>query len=200
TWQFAQNVPHYYVSAIVMTDTLNGWLSAYNYWGNNPGEDGRGFIYSTTDGGATWALQYTTPRINTYLTNLARHYDDVFWVCGYHNTLMKYDPGTGIKYYTAQNAHAISLQITPNPFRTLTEIVLAGNQDISGSAHQDLEIHICNATGMLVKSFRPSPYAPRSTLIWDGRDDRGRLLPSGIYFCTVKAGGDVRTKKVLLIR
>jgi len=197
TWQIAQNVPHYYVSAIVMKDTLTGWLSAYNYWGSNPGEDGRGFIYRTTDGGDTWALQYTTPRINTYLTNLAHHYDDVFWVSGYHNTLMKYDPGTGIEYYTAQHAHDIVLQITPNPFTTLTKINVG-----KGHSAERIEFEIYDAAGRLVKSFLlPTAYSLLPTVFsWDGSDNDGRKLGSGIYFCMVKYDEQVHTEKILLIR
>ncbi|UCC11645.1 MAG: T9SS type A sorting domain-containing protein [candidate division WOR-3 bacterium] len=197
TWQFAQNVPHYYVSAIVMTDTLNGWLSAYNYWGSNPGEDGRGFIYKTTSGGESWILEYTTPRIRTFLTNLTHHHDDVFWVCGYHNTLMKYDPGTGIEYHTVSDAHDISLRITPNPFSTLTEISVG-----MGHSAKSMELKIYNTTGRLVKSFPLSiAYSLLPTpVVWDGTDHTGRKMPSGVYLITVKHSEHVRTEKVLLIR
>jgi photosystem II stability/assembly factor-like uncharacterized protein len=203
TWQVVQNVPHYYVSAIIMKDTLTGWLSAYNYWGSGAGEDGRGFIYKTTNGGASWTLEYTTPRIRTFLANLGHHHDDVFWACGYHNTLMKYEPGTGIEYYTVRDAHDISLRVTPNPFRTQTEIsVMIGDQMISGSGYQEPEIYIYDATGRLVKSFPLSTaYSLLPTILtWDGRDDHDRSLSSGVYLITVKHGKDVHTEKVLLIR
>lgn len=37
-------------------------------------------------------------------------------------------------------------------------------------------------------------------LLWDGRDDRGRELPSGVYFYKLEAGGRERTRKAILVR
>jgi len=35
---------------------------------------------------------------------------------------------------------------------------------------------------------------------WHGKDDQGRVLPSGLYFCRVEAGGTVRVGKVVKVR
>jgi hypothetical protein len=35
---------------------------------------------------------------------------------------------------------------------------------------------------------------------WDGRDETGRPLPTGVYFCRVEASRHVATGKVILIR
>ena len=35
---------------------------------------------------------------------------------------------------------------------------------------------------------------------WDGRDDRGHNLPSGVYFCRLETSGKVKTVKMVLIR
>jgi hypothetical protein len=42
--------------------------------------------------------------------------------------------------------------------------------------------------------------AGRHQLTWDGRDDRGRLLASGIYFVRLEADDAVKAKKIVLIR
>jgi flagellar hook assembly protein FlgD len=34
----------------------------------------------------------------------------------------------------------------------------------------------------------------------DGRDQAGRLLPSGVYFCRVSAGAGRATQKIILMR
>jgi hypothetical protein len=38
------------------------------------------------------------------------------------------------------------------------------------------------------------------TLTWDGRDQRGRMSPNGIYFCTMKAGDYNSGKKLVISR
>ena len=35
---------------------------------------------------------------------------------------------------------------------------------------------------------------------WNGRDDRGRLVPDGIYFCRLKVAAHSSTTKVVLTR
>jgi hypothetical protein len=38
------------------------------------------------------------------------------------------------------------------------------------------------------------------TVEWDGRNDRGRAVGSGIYFCRFQGGGFADTKKLILLR
>ena len=38
------------------------------------------------------------------------------------------------------------------------------------------------------------------TASWDGRDAQGRELPSGVYLCTFRAGGEQRTLKITMLR
>lgn len=49
---------------------------------------------------------------------------------------------------------------------------------------------------LLNESMGPGVY----TIVWDGRDDRKRILPSGVYFIKLDAVDFNRTRKVLLIR
>jgi flagellar hook assembly protein FlgD len=35
---------------------------------------------------------------------------------------------------------------------------------------------------------------------WDGRDDRGALVPSGLYFVRLEAGGESRFQRLLRTR
>jgi hypothetical protein len=69
-----------------------------------------------------------------------------------------------------------SLSAYPNPFNNATNISVEGNLE------SILQITIYDITGRRVKSFIPS-----SQITWDGSDDRGKPVSSGIYF--VKAGG-----------
>jgi hypothetical protein len=43
------------------------------------------------------------------------------------------------------------------------------------------------------------PAGPASRL-WDGRDEAGHQVPAGVYFYRLEAGGEVLTRKLLVIR
>ncbi len=38
------------------------------------------------------------------------------------------------------------------------------------------------------------------TVSWDGTDNKGNALASGIYFCRLTAGKEVRSQKLLMLR
>jgi parallel beta-helix repeat protein len=101
----------------------------------------------------------------------------------------------GVEENTTITPVIFNYKVHPNPFCQSTNICFDINYDV-----QNVKLQIYDATGCLVKSFRSTPYALRSTLIWDGRDDQNRLLPSGIYFVKCTAGAHSETKKVLLVR
>jgi hypothetical protein len=37
-------------------------------------------------------------------------------------------------------------------------------------------------------------------IAWDGRDDRGTLLPAGVYFLHLRAGRHTLTRKLSIVR
>jgi len=39
-----------------------------------------------------------------------------------------------------------------------------------------------------------------SAVIWDGTDDLGRKLPSGVYFVRLEADGFKKTEKAILLK
>jgi len=68
-----------------------------------------------------------------------------------------------------------------------------------GGASASLEVR--DVTGRRVRAGRPVTLAhgPRE-ISWDGRDDRGRRLPAGIYLCTIRLGEREYTRRVALMR
>jgi flagellar hook assembly protein FlgD len=46
------------------------------------------------------------------------------------------------------------------------------------------------------KAQQPGYYA----ITWDGRDDRGHILPSGMYFYRLEAGAFVQTRRMTLLK
>jgi hypothetical protein len=91
------------------------------------------------------------------------------------------------------------LTATPNPFRGSVEIQLcgvSGNRWIGGP-----EIHIFDVTGRLVKHLPISNYQfPISIFTWDGRNDLGRAVPSGVYFARLTYGDFTASKKLVFLK
>lgn len=88
------------------------------------------------------------------------------------------------------------LPVAPNPFNPMTSIPY----DLPRAAAVRLTIH--DAAGRLVRTLiadtREMP--GRHVAPWDGRDEAGRTVGSGVYFCRLDAGGEVRRGKMVLLR
>ncbi|HEX7319646.1 MAG TPA: agmatine deiminase family protein [bacterium] len=83
----------------------------------------------------------------------------------------------------------------PNPARHFLNISFR----ISDQA--DLRIAIYNAAGQKVKTIVDGSCSPgHYTEYWDLSDDAGKDLPQGVYFCSVVAGKDKYTGKLLIVR
>jgi len=97
----------------------------------------------------------------------------------------------------------------PNPFNPVTSIQYTVGSKQTQPIHITLKIY--NVLGQLVKTLVNEPKeAGTHEVIWDGRDDIGDEVASGIYFYRLsaigrsayggKAGGFVETKKMLLLK
>jgi len=112
--------------------------------------------------------------------------------------------------YFDEKSNNIILNISPNPFSKLTYISFGiGHPDRithssygTGSA-KGIELKIFDVSGRIVKSFNLTScfLLLASAVCWDGRDEKGKSVPSGIYFVQLKKGNEVsKTKKLLLIK
>ncbi len=61
---------------------------------------------------------------------------------------------------------------------------------------------VIDLAGRSVRTFLNGEMATRgrNELIWDGRNDAGRLMSSGVYFYSLKAGEFAKTKRMVLIK
>ena len=83
----------------------------------------------------------------------------------------------------------------PNPFNPETTIRFHMPQG------EQVSLRIYNATGQLVTALTDGHREAGSYEVrWNGRNAGGYPVPSGIYFCRMKAGAFVDTKKMALIR
>jgi|GEM_PF-1286258 len=83
----------------------------------------------------------------------------------------------------------------PNPFNPSTEI----RYQLPEDGYVNLRIY--NIAGQAVRTLVDSDWpASVYTVTWDGRDDRGQQVSSGIYFCLLRCGEFGQTKKMVLMR
>ncbi len=87
----------------------------------------------------------------------------------------------------------------PNPFNPETTIRFEVPADPASNGKIALAIY--NNLGMAVRSLVSGSVQPGiHTVKWDGRNDRGDQMASGIYFLRLQAGSFVQTQKMLLVR
>ncbi len=64
-----------------------------------------------------------------------------------------------------------------------------------------VHLAVYDVTGRLVGTLVNEPrLAGAHTVMWDAKDDRGREVASGIYFLRLFHAGEVRTRKLVLLR
>ena len=83
----------------------------------------------------------------------------------------------------------------PNPFNPSTEI----NFDLP--AARDVKLRIYNQLGQSVRTLVDNRMkAGRHSLKWDGSDDMGRGVASGVYFFNLEAGDFSQIRKMMLVK
>ena len=84
---------------------------------------------------------------------------------------------------------------TPNPFGASTAIPLHAD------GTQDVTVSVFDATGKQVRALRTGVVAAGEHVIeWDGRDQDGRAVASGVYFCRLRGAGSEAVRKMVLVR
>lgn len=86
----------------------------------------------------------------------------------------------------------------PNPFNPETKLIYRVS---AGLSNAKVRLLVYNLRGMLVKTLVDSKLSPgRYEVIWDGTDDNGSAVASGIYLYALTQGDFVTAKKMTLIR
>jgi hypothetical protein len=85
-----------------------------------------------------------------------------------------------------------SLRAFPNPFRADVTFVVGVPAGATGA------VEIFDVRGRRVRAFEAR--AGETALRWDGHSEQGISLPQGIYFVRLRAGVEIKTQRVILIR
>jgi hypothetical protein len=84
---------------------------------------------------------------------------------------------------------------TPNPFNPYTRI------DFELDYARHVSVAIYDLAGRRVRHLVDSPMpAGRHSTLWDGRDQRGRRVASGVYFSRMQSDDRVQTRKMVMLK
>jgi hypothetical protein len=85
----------------------------------------------------------------------------------------------------------------PNPFNPVTTIEYSLKND------SPVSIRVYNAAGQLVKTLVGPGESKRRgghRVVWDGTNDSGVAVSSGVYFCRMKTEGFTMSRKLVVIK
>lgn len=83
--------------------------------------------------------------------------------------------------------------VMPNPFRITVKFILPTFTD-------KVTVSIFDVTGKLVRKLIAKNQQPTTDLIWDGKNQNGRLTNPGVYFYTILVGNEQCHGKIILTR
>lgn len=100
---------------------------------------------------------------------------------------------TGVMELTRNNSQLLAY---PNPFNTTTRLAINLEEDA------DVHLVVHNITGQIVNTLiHERLHRGTHEYIWDGSDQNGQRLPSGIYFCRMLIAGKIgHTNKLIINR
>jgi hypothetical protein len=102
---------------------------------------------------------------------------------------------TGIAETPPAPAVFFLAQNYPNPFNPTTSISFGLPQD------SDVRVEVFNLLGQRVRSLiNGNEKAGYKTVIWDGKDESGKGVASGVYFYRVNAGNFSESKKMTMLK
>jgi hypothetical protein len=88
-----------------------------------------------------------------------------------------------------------NLRNYPNPFNPVTTI------SFNLQALNNPSLTVYNLKGQLVKSFKSHNYhLGENKVIWDGKDNNGKNVASGLYFYHLKTDSFTKTNKMILMK
>jgi hypothetical protein len=131
--------------------------------------------------------------------------NDVFAIAVDHNNVKWFGTGNGLSRYEdgitsvleplEDTPLDITFSIVPNPFNPSTTLAFT----LPAPGRTTLTIY--DITGRKVRTLFSEFMAPGAhAAIWDGRDERGGPVSSGVYLARLESGRTATTAKMLLMK
>jgi hypothetical protein len=112
---------------------------------------------------------------------LGEPFVDTFWVLS-----------TGVQEPTGHAEPVFELTAIPSAFGTDASLVFGLDHEVG------VDLAVYSGDGRRVRSLASGRHeAGRYELVWDGRDDRGRVVSRGVYCLRLAAGGRVVNRRVV---
>jgi len=174
-----------WLNDVVFTDDSTGWVVG-DY----------GFIWYTEDSGKTW--EQVESGTSADLNRIVFVEDGkVGYIFGENNILLRYDrTGSNIKEEDVIISSIFKLyQNYPNPFNSSTAL----KYNLRESDNVILKVY--NLTGKEVITLVDENQIPGSyKAVWNGKDQSGRNVGSGIYVSVFQVDNITISRKVILLR
>jgi len=101
----------------------------------------------------------------------------------------------GVGPVRGSSAHGLSLRAVPNPFGARTALTFRLTQATR------VEVDVLDVSGRRVRRVTSARLeAGERQVTWDGRDDAGAVVHSGVYLARVRAGTDQSVVRLLRLR
>jgi len=156
-------------------------------------------IYKSTDAGLTWELlTYSSEKLR-FLSLTTNHKGTFGWAVGDNGYVIHYkdETITGINTgnETKITERYVLAQNYPNPFNSSTKIVF------NLPKQEFVIIKIYNILGQEIKTLVSKDFhAGVYSVTWEGNNNYGHKVSSGIYICLMKAGDYTASKRMLLLK
>ena len=93
-------------------------------------------------------------------------------------------------------AHPQLLGNTPNPFAPSTRIAFM----LPAGDHRDARLRVFDPLGRVVRHLDRAFVPGRNEVVWDGTDDHGTRVPTGVYFYRLDVAAEALTHKMVLVQ
>ena len=172
-----------WLNDVVFTNDSTGWVVG-DY----------GFLWYTEDWGSTWESVETGT--NAHLNRIIFvENGSVGYIFGEDNTLLKYDGTTGLKPDdNVSPSMFILYQNYPNPFNAGTVITY----ELKKTTFINLTVYDLMGKEV-VNLVNKEQTAGNYKVNWNGKNNLGEEVSSGIYFCQLNTGFSSRAQKMILI-
>ena len=201
-WQLLRDSPQ-------LLTTINGWYKAHF------SSDENYLITQRTDELQIWNWQTQTPLEQVIIPRLSSVSQDESVITSFNNDkqIQVYDGSklfptlAGLTIHNTKDMKTVTFgqlkrnqlyQNYPNPFNPETWIPFRLAED------SKVTINIFNSLGSLVRSLSPGTmkagdHSSQSKAIhWDGKNNNGEPVSSGVYFYTINAGNFSATRKMIV--
>ena len=152
-------------------------------------------------------IKYDNTNFFSYSNPLIKHGFDIsclyadelgyLWIGTESNGLWRFDASNATSVETAyQTPSSFTLSTAyPNPFNASTTISFTLNKP------EKVNLAVYNLAGQIVRELAVGNYSAGShTAVWDGKDDSGNAVSSGVYLARMESGGASKVVRMAMVK